>query len=129
MENTEFMESPTLAITRAELADFLREASADPGEGCAFTLIGTAFGMDWYAVVARDAEGEVRAKLARNCDDLQCDYDWDWEMPVNEATSEVLDSDIPVTPGSADSDAAWLMGGFAGIPDFMSPRAAEGGSL
>lgn len=36
------------------------------------------------------------AKLAYNTDDLQCDYDWDWEMPWDEKTGIVWDTDMPV---------------------------------
>ena len=130
--------NPILETTQEELAGFLRAESApsrwkDWPDGCCYMRVGTADGIPWCVVMALSGEAgekpEVRAKLARNVDDLQCDYDWDWEMPVNEDTSEVLDSDIPVAPGSADSDAAWFLSCLRAIPGFMAPRAAEGGSL
>ena len=41
------------------------------------------------------ADGEYRicTKLAYNCDSLQCDYEYDWEMPYDENTGDVDDTD------------------------------------
>lgn len=129
---------PIIEITQEELAEFLR-AQVESGRGgeapgCAFVRIGEAGGIAWYAVAAQELSREtgeltVRAKVARNCDGLQCDYYWDWEMPVSEDSSEVLDSDIQVTAESAGGDAAWLLICFLAIPEFMAPRQGKGGSL
>ena len=35
-----------------------------------------------YLVACKDEEEGTIAKIAYNCDDLQCDYDLDWCMPV-----------------------------------------------
>lgn len=35
-----------------------------------------------YLVACKDEEEGTIAKIAYNCDDLQCDYDLDWYMPV-----------------------------------------------
>lgn len=40
-----------------------------------------------------DGEYRVCCKLAYNCDDLQCDYDFDWEMPYDENSGDVDDTD------------------------------------
>lgn len=47
-------------------------------EGCWFTKLEG----DLYLVFACGAleEQGLMGKVARNCDDLQCDYDWDWEI-------------------------------------------------
>ncbi len=37
-----------------------------------------------YLVFAHDEEAGLIGKVAYNCDDLQCDYDWDWMMPTDE---------------------------------------------
>lgn len=35
-------------------------------------------------------------KIAFNTDDLQCDYDWDWSMPVF-ADGDVMDTEIAIS--------------------------------
>lgn len=61
-----------------------------------------------WAVVFTNDNGDVRGKVAYNCDDLQCDYDWDWEMPMSD-NGEVDDTDIIVT---SEQDVDWLMEQF-----------------
>lgn len=34
----------------------------------------------------------LSAKVAYNCDDLQCDYGWDWYMPEIKETNDVYDT-------------------------------------
>jgi len=34
----------------------------------------------------------ISAKVAYNCDDLQCDYGWDWYMPEIKETNDVYDT-------------------------------------
>ena len=34
----------------------------------------------------------LSAKVAYNCDDLQCDYGWDWYMPEIKGTNDVYDT-------------------------------------
>ena len=36
----------------------------------------------------------LSAKVAYNCDDLQCDYGWDWYMPEVKGTNDVLDTGL-----------------------------------
>ena len=52
------------------------------------------------------ADGEYRicTKLAYNCDSLQCDYEFDWEMPYDEKTGDVDDTD---TEYSEPNDVLW----------------------
>lgn len=64
-------------------------------------------GKLWAIVFAND-NGNIRGKVAYNCDDLQCDYDWDWEMPMSD-NGEVDDTDIIVT---SEQDVDWLMKQF-----------------
>ena len=44
-----------------------------------------------------DGEYRVCMKLAYNCDDLQCDYDIDWEMPGGEDGGDVDDTNTEIT--------------------------------
>ena len=59
--------------------------------GCYFQRLGASNfeGKDLYIVIGENAEGEICAKLAYNCDDLQCDYDFDWYMPYDSESGEV----------------------------------------
>lgn len=41
------------------------------------------------------------AKIAYNCDDMQCDYDYDWHMPCTE-DGDVYDTDHAVCANSYD---------------------------
>ncbi len=36
----------------------------------------------------------LSAKVAYNCDDLQCDYGWDWYMPEIKETNDVFDTGL-----------------------------------
>ena len=36
----------------------------------------------------------LSAKVAYNCDDLRCDYGWDWYMPEIKETNDVLDTGL-----------------------------------
>lgn len=59
-------------------------------------------------------------KVAYNCDDLQCDYDWDWYMPSYEScpdVREIYDTDHAIYEGSYEylvKEAKYLLedGGF-----------------
>lgn len=44
--------------------------------------------------VAGIVDGEVRCKIAHNCDSLQCDYNEDWMMPRDALTGEVIDTEV-----------------------------------
>ena len=58
-------------------------------------VMGWENGFDNDADENPNANGSWRicTKLAYNCDDLQCDYGVDWEMPYDEATGNVDDTD------------------------------------
>lgn len=47
-------------------------------------------------VVCGYFNGGLEAKIAYNCDDLQCDYDWDWRMPIDDKSGDVLDTSTSV---------------------------------
>lgn len=48
-----------------------------------------------YVVIGYNADGFTLAcKIAVNCDDLQCDYDWDWNMPYDE--EGVIDTEYSI---------------------------------
>lgn len=54
-------------------------------DGCAYHYLD-----DHYAVVlAWDDEYGLMGKIAFNCDDLQCDYDIDWLLPLTKSEEVV----------------------------------------
>lgn len=68
-------------VTVSYLAKFFHEAVKKlkkPEDGCMFTEVEE----DLYAVCGFDPDEGLIAKLAYNCDDLQCDYDFDWYFPA-----------------------------------------------
>lgn len=54
-----------------------------------------------------DGNYEICCKIAVNNSSLQCDYDWDFQMPYNEETSEVDDTDCYVGDNFEDT-VKWL---------------------
>lgn len=98
------------------LAEAIRtmEAASDH-LGCAWVSLAEDRRMRYVIVVgwADDGEGhdELRAKVARQPLDsaMQCDYDIDWEMPYDERTGEVWDTDVAVSSDDA-WDQDWLVG-------------------
>ena len=44
----------------------------------------------------------LSAKVAYNCDDLQCDYGWDWYMPEVKGTNDVLDTGLSLSKNPED---------------------------
>lgn len=73
-----------------KIKDFIREVgSEDSIEGCAYKYID-----DELAVVfGMSDDGFLCAKIAANWDDLQCDYDYDWAMPMN-LDGDVIDTEF-----------------------------------
>lgn len=58
-------------------------------DGCEYLYLD-----DYYALVfAYDEDNHLCGKIAYNCDDLQCDYDFDWLMPLT-ASEEIIDTEI-----------------------------------
>lgn len=58
---------------------------------------------DYYFVMASGRDDETNdftlfGKVAYNCDDLQCDYDWDWYMPYTD-DGDVYDSEFIACEG------------------------------
>ena len=46
-------------------------------EGCWYTRLS---GKVFLVFACGDEEEGLKGKIAYNCDDLQCDYDWDWKI-------------------------------------------------
>lgn len=59
------------------IAKFLKHYDTKHLCGCAYMYLGNGL----YLVMARDDNDNI-AKIAYNCDDFQCDYDYDWYMPT-----------------------------------------------
>lgn len=74
-------------ITKKELTKFIKEAIKEaPFEGTKYIDLDCtdAESRELYLVFAcekEENETKLWCKIAYNCDDLQCDYDWDWYMP------------------------------------------------
>ena len=71
-------------ITKEDLAKFIKEAIKEgPFDGCVYVDLDCEDkdSNELYLVFACDREGGILCKIAYNCDDLQCDYDWDWAKP------------------------------------------------
>lgn len=68
------------------IRDEFRQEAGRPGCGY-LALEGGLF------LVGSAADGVRRMKIAFSCDDLRCDYGWDWEMPrLSDGT--VWDTDV-----------------------------------
>lgn len=48
---------------------------------------------DLKELALTDNGNPIVGKIAVNCDDLQCDYDMDWNMPYNSETGDVWDTE------------------------------------
>lgn len=82
-----------LYATKKQISDFLEEEA--PENGVIILNVGYAAGDDWWLVMTSDKNfsGGARnkvVKLARNVDDLQYDYYWDWECYVDPSTEAVM---------------------------------------
>ena len=79
---------------------------SDCKTGKMYIVIGWSGGFDDNEQDNPNADGEYRicAKLAYNCDALQYDYEWDWEMPYDEETGDVDDTDSEY----GDNTIEWL---------------------
>lgn len=97
-------------ITKKDLADFMKEACSEaPFDGCKFTDLGCADNdsNELYLVFAYEDE-KLWCKIAYNCDDLQCDYDWDWLKPEN--LDYECDDCHDWTGLYAEKAAEWIIG-------------------
>ena len=65
-------------------------------------------GNNLYLVVGKyEDNGEICGKIAVNCDDLQCDYDIDWNMPYYE-DGEVCFTELGIDENDLDSAVNWF---------------------
>lgn len=57
-------------------------------EGCRYLRVSRGQEEDLYLVFTSDSDG-LTCKVAYNTDDLQCDFDYDWYMPILDEYSVV----------------------------------------
>lgn len=57
-------------------------------DGCMYKWLDERYAL----VFAWDDDG-LCGKVAYNCDDLQCDYEWDWAMELTKS-EELIDTEI-----------------------------------
>lgn len=88
------------------LKDVLRACEEDHETTCFKDLMTDS---NIYLVASwSEFEGRVNCKIAYNCDDLQCDYDWDWWMPHHKDDNEVWDTELELREGYAEADAEYF---------------------
>lgn len=80
-----------------KLTAFVKEAQKEPFEGVSYFLLSREYSEPLYLVLswAEDEENgnlTLWGKIAYNCDDLQCDYTWDWDQVI--IKGEVFDTEI-----------------------------------
>ena len=74
-------------ITKKELKEFIKKnVNKVPFEGCSFIDLDCTDNESHelylvFACIEEDDETKLYYKIAYNCDDLQCDYDYDWATP------------------------------------------------
>ena len=98
-------------IAKEDLAKFIKEAIKEgPFDGCMYVDLGCEDedSNELYLVFACDGEGDVLCKIAYNCDDLQCDYDWDWAKP--DGIDYECDDCRAWTDSYCDRAAEWIVG-------------------
>lgn len=73
-----------------ETIDFIKEmGSKEYIEGCAYKYLDNNLAI----VFGMNSDDLLCVKIAYNCDDLQCDYDIDWLMPVD-SEGDVIDTEF-----------------------------------
>lgn len=92
-------------------------------EGCRYQIMNTMEdGMILYLVDTWGNDGVHYGKLAFNTDDLQCDYDIDWEMPyTQEGDVYIMETEI-----ESDDDMEALMRYFTEEADSIKNLYDEG---
>ena len=98
-------------IAKEDLSKFIKEAIKEgPFDGCMYVDLDCADrdSHELYLVFACDGEGNALCKVAYNCDDLQCDYDWDWDKP--DGIDYECDDCRAWTDACCDGAAEWIVG-------------------
>lgn len=73
-----------------ETIDFIKEmGSKEYIDGCAYKYLDNNLAI----VFGMNSDDLLAVKISYNCDDLQCDYDIDWLMPVN-SEGDVIDTEF-----------------------------------
>ena len=107
--NGDVTEALTESVDAKSLADFIQDALNGLKEDEVATYYYKLGGRFHYVMGADDAKNydaedlkelaltnngnPIVGKIAVNCDDLQCDYDMDWYMPINDRTGDVWDTE------------------------------------
>ncbi len=93
--------SMQLYTTKEQIIRFLKEEVSE-NEICSLRM-GSAVGQEWWLVSKWDAEnGMKKVKLAYNDDDLQCDYDADWECFIDPISGDVMGSEASLNGNEGD---------------------------
>lgn len=78
-------------VKDAKIINFIESVlNAGRFAGCKFLYLD-----DKYALVFAYDDEHLFAKIAYNCDSLQCDYDYDWYMPEHKSyDGDLIDAEI-----------------------------------
>lgn len=71
-----------------------------------------------FLVATRDEEGVV-CKIAYNCDDLQCDYELDWNVPLWKDTGDCALCEIHLSESSCAADAEYFFKELAVMEEYI----------
>lgn len=64
-------------------------------------------GENLFFVIGENSDGEILGKIAYNCDDLQCDYEFDWYfVEYNDKTANLYDYEITIDQTTDTTDTA-----------------------
>lgn len=89
-----------------ELKKFIEEVLKDNRnfDGCRYHYLDDTYALvfAWTDVYGLGQGESLCCKIAYNCDDLQCDYDWDWYMPIDKDNDVVITEIIDCQDSSVD---------------------------
>ena len=113
--NGDVTEALTESVDAKSLADFIQDAInglKKDATGTYYYRLGGRFhyvlGTSNFAAATEWSEEDLKelalaqdgnpivGKIAVNCDDLQCDYDIDWYVPINDRTGDVWDTESAI---------------------------------
>lgn len=80
---------------KKELTKFIKDVmNQSTFEGCIWKKLDRRYALVFAWMIDEDGTNILRGKIAYNCDDLQCDYEWDWEMPLRKTDDSVIGTDL-----------------------------------
>lgn len=78
-------------------------------DGVYYRVLKVENGITWAVVFGwhyEDHRNRLEGKFAYNDTDMQCDYEWDWLLPLVNTIGDVLDTRIKI---ESEEDVKWLI--------------------